>query len=441
MRRAGTILCTLLAVALCGALLWIDHCPEPRPLLGDEGIYWDLAARMRAGEEVSVPLLWPPLYPRFLAAVLSATGGSRLGFQLVQLALLAGVALVVRDLGRRLVPGTAVGDTAAWMLLLYPPLVATALAPRPEVLHLALFAGALWILAARRERLPWVALFGALLGLSLLAKSLLLPFLPVLFLPLAREGAPRARALRVATAAAALLVCVAPTLAANHRRTGSLALEGSAWFNLWVGLEDTSRRNLRQPFVARAYRLFEASGDTHAERNAAVRRAIGERVGERGLPRVAWDQLSRQYFRLFDKDSYLTDQLPGGIVAARGGGYRGPPAVLAAGLRLGSFAFYAAVLVLASLGAALTHPRRQGWAALALAFLAYNLALFFFVHVKTRFRVPLLPFLFFFAAYAVAWWRARGRGAAEPPARGALPAAALAAALLLFLAFGGAYLD
>ena len=90
----------------------------------------------------------------------------------------------------------------------------------------------------------------------------------------------------------------------NAERSGSFTIAGSSWFNLWVGLNDSSRRNLRQPVVGREFRIFEASAATFEERNQILREKIVRRVEERGAWTIALGQLSRQYFRLFDADSY-----------------------------------------------------------------------------------------------------------------------------------------
>jgi hypothetical protein len=109
-----------------------------------------------------------------------------------------------------------------------------------------------------------------------------------------------------------------------------------------------------------------------------------------------------------DKDSFFTDQLPGGRW--------GPPAShdwRTALLRGWAYGAYGLVLGLASLGLFQLRGRR-GWAiaALPLAFLAFNLTLFLGLHVTTRYRVAFLPCLAFFAAVAVdrglGWLRGTG---------------------------------
>ena len=152
-------------------LLWIYWHPQPKSLLGDEARYRRWADDLVAGRVPEPDLLWPPLYPRFLALVLRSPDASILRVQVVQTALLVLVALLLLDLARRLTGRPAAAEAAAWLVLAYPPLVAFAHYLWPEVLHLALFLSALWILVARRESLRWMPLAGLLLTVSLLVLS------------------------------------------------------------------------------------------------------------------------------------------------------------------------------------------------------------------------------------------------------------------------------
>jgi 4-amino-4-deoxy-L-arabinose transferase-like glycosyltransferase len=419
-------------------LLWLYYQPSAKVLAGDEDAYLQAATRLLDGQPSGLDLLWPPLYPAFLALLLALGGGSLLVVQAVQTLMLVAVALLLRDLWIRFEGRGPAADVLALALLAYPPLAAFAHYLWPEVLHLTLFVAALWILASRRRQAPWLAALGLVLGLALLTKSLLGPFLPVLLLPLFLEDGWRARIRRAALVVAVLAATIAPALIANHARHGVWVIADSSRFNLWVGLNDRGRRNLDAPFVIREYALYQKSAEDHRERNRLLDAKIRALVRERGWPRVLGDQLSRQYFRLFDKDSFLTDQLPGGAFTERRRGYLGASRPLAAAVRWTSYGIYALILVGAAFGLALTSPRSRPWAWTVLAFLAYNLAIFLLLHVKTRYRVQFLPFLVVYACRAldVLWTKTR---AAVPWTRAA--AGALGAVLLLFLAFGGSVLD
>jgi 4-amino-4-deoxy-L-arabinose transferase-like glycosyltransferase len=368
----------------------------------------------------------------------------------VRPALLAAAALLLRGIGHALLPGTEVGrgihaaDVAAALLLLDPQVAAFGDYLWPELLHLALFLFAWWVLAKRSERWPWLVAAGVALGLALLTKSLLLAFVPVLLAPLlfTAEPWPR-RLLRPAAVLAAMALTLLPVLLHNRARYGVFGIADSSAFNAWVGLNDRSRRNFVGEIVGDEMGVYLNSAPKPAARAAIARGKIATLVEERGVLPLLYAQLSRQYFRLFDRDSFLADQLPGGAIANHGDieggdgfGYSAPPSFLAATLRGWGWAIYGAVLVAAALGVATVpagNAESRRWLAVALLFVAYNLALFLVLHVKTRYRVQLMPVLDLFAGATVAWLIARRprRSAAAWVAGGAL------AALLLFLAFGG----
>lgn len=416
----------------------MDAWPAPRALWGDEIMYADLARRLAAGQPARIDFLWPPAYPRFLAGLLVLGGGSLLLARSVQVALLALSALLLRDLGRRLTGSRLAADVGAALLVLDPQVAGFAHFLWPEVLHLFLFLAALWILVARADRPGWLALLGLVLGLAVLTKSLLGPFLPVLLLPLLVTAGLRGLA-RAALVVAVVAVTVTPTVIANARAGGPFIADSSR-FNLWVGLNDRARKDLVDEVVGREYQRYLRSGQTFAERTHALDGKIRDLVRERGLARVLGGQLARQYFRLFDKDSFVTDQLPDGAIGRQGYGYRGTPRALSALLRGWSFLVYAALLAAAALGLAVDPPRARAWRWALLAFVAYNLAAFLFLHVKSRYRVAFLPVLDLHAG-AFAAWCAGERAPFRSPSSAAWAASAAAAAVVLFLAFGGPLLD
>jgi 4-amino-4-deoxy-L-arabinose transferase-like glycosyltransferase len=431
----------LAAALLQVALLWIEWRPAPRPLWGDEATYWQAAEQLRAGGAADLHLIWPPLYPRFLAALMPLSGGTRLAAQLAQVALLVMAALLLRGLGRALLPGAELGrgihaaDVAAALLLLDPQVAVFGAYLWPEALHLALFLFAWWVLVKRADRWAWLAAAGVALGLALLAKSLLLAFVPVLLAPLVADGPWRRRLLRPVVVAAAMALTLLPVLLHNRAHYGVATIADSSAFNAWVGLNDRSRRNFVGEIVGDEMGIYLQSAPDPAARAAIARAKIRRLVDERGVVALLRAQLGRQYFRLFDRDSFLVDQLPGGPIAARvdGFGYQSPPAWLAAALRGWGWALYGAVLVGAALGLATVPVENRRWLAVAVLFVAYNLALFLVLHVKTRYRVQLMPVLDLAAAATAAWTFSR-----QPRRRPvAWAAGAALAALALFLAFGG----
>jgi hypothetical protein len=59
-----------IALLVHGTLLVAGSFPFPRHLWGDEITYAEAARRISAGLPPNLELLWPPLYPRFLALAL-----------------------------------------------------------------------------------------------------------------------------------------------------------------------------------------------------------------------------------------------------------------------------------------------------------------------------------------------------------------------------------
>ncbi len=401
-RRAGAWAVAMTALAVHASLWSISRGPLPESLWGDEIYYWQGATALAAGEAWHSDPLWPPLYPRLLAGILAA-GGSVTAVKVVQTLMLLAVAWLLRDLTRHLTGSRLAGDVAGALTLLYPPLVAFAHFLWPEVTYLLFSTGALWILVRRPRHPMWLLGAGALLGLALLTKSLLGPFLPLLLLPLALEGKVATRVLRVSLVVAALCAVVAPTAISNHRRGTGVVISSSLAFNLWVGLNDRSRKNFVDLAVNKEWRAFKASADNHPERNAIAWSKTRALLEEQGILGILRRQLGRQYFRLFDRDSFLTDMLPGGAIAAHGWGYRDPPPVIAGGLRLSSYLLYAGILLGAVAGVVVWPPRSRRWLAVGLLFVGYNLALFLLLHVKSRYRVPMLPFAFLYSGCAAAW--------------------------------------
>ncbi len=433
------------ALAVHGSLWSIGSIPESRPLWGDEKMYWRGAGRLAAGEDWHPLPLWPPLYPHLLAAVVAA-GGSTAAARALQTLILLAIALIWRDLTRHLTGSRLAGDVAGGLTLVYPPLAAFAHFLWPEVLYLLFFSGALWLLVRRSEHRRWLVAAGMLLGLCLLTKSLLGPFLPLLLLPLLSpvEGQGRDRAVKIMLVVTAMGAVIAPTAISNHQRATGVMIANSAAFNAWVGLNDRSRKTFVDPVVFPAFRDYYASADTFPERNTLMWGRIRAFVEERGVAAVLRGQLGRQYFRLFDRGSCLTDMLPAGAITARGGGYREPPPALAGGLRLISYVLYAGILAGAVAGMVVCPPRGRRWLAISLLFIGYNLALFLVLHAKSRFRIPFLPFLFLYSGCAVAWVAHRlGLNPEEAELwapeidRRSWWAAGAAVAVLLFLAFGG----
>ncbi|MEL7058790.1 MAG: hypothetical protein AAGN46_02065 [Acidobacteriota bacterium] len=437
-----------------GGLWALGRWPARRTLAGDEQRYVHEARELAAGREVTVDLLWPPGYAEFLAGI--ARWADRWGVTTaIQIVLLIAGAACFAAFARHLGAGRIARRVVFLGLCCFPPLAAFAHYRWPEVLHLALFGAALWAFSTPQAALAVRAVGGAALGAALLTKSLLTPVAPLLLaaLALGERGARRWLAPLAATLAMGLVV--APTLVENHRATGRWVIADSSTFNLWLGLTDTSRRNLRDGRAWEEFKAYRDSAPSAVERDRLLRARIREEVARRGALDVLAAQIGRQGFRFFDKDSYLTDQLPGGALGGLGEGYPATPQPVALGVRAVSYLAYAALLGLAALGLVGTRTswrRRENdildedrgarqpinpWPWLALALVAFQIGLFLFLHVKTRYRVQLMPFLWIYAGLAAERWIEQGR----PASNGRLVIGLVVGGGLLALAFGASLVD
>jgi hypothetical protein len=381
---------------------------------------------------------WPPLYAWFLAPLIWAAGGSLWLVQLVQTALLVLCAWLLRDLIAMALEERWAADLGALFFLSYPPLVAYAHYLWPEILHLVLMLGAVWLLL-RFGPLPAAAIGGGgLLALALQSKVLLLPLLPLLGLALWRSWPRGRRFTALVLLGATLALGVLPTLIAQRRDFGRWMLADSGSFNLWVGLNEASRDEFVDSVVVEEYQRYQRSARSSGARSRIAQEKIDDLVKERGWTRILRRQLGRQYHRLFDRESFLTRQLVGGEVWLRGDGYRAGDSKAGYALRWASFGSWAVLLAAAAWGMALFPYRLRAAGRWVLGFLLVQCALFLVLHVKTRYRIQMLPALVFFAVYAAAWWRLRLVADDAPrlaPARAA--AGLVLAGALIYLAFGG----
>jgi hypothetical protein len=246
------------------------------------------------------------------------------------------------------------------------------------------------------------------------------------------DGAPPRRGLAVALLVVGIALPVTPVAVANAR-AGRPLVASSAVFNIWLGLNDPPLSRRAAEIGATEVVDFRASGETPAARNAAYRQRIGEKIAAEGIVAIARAQLAKQYQRLFDRDSFFVEQLPGGDRSA----YRFEAPWLRAVLRIYADFTHALVLVAAAFGVALLRSRRVDWPQLFAAFLLYNLALFSVFHVTPRLLVQMIPFMALLGGAPVAAYAGEDAagGAFVAAGRGRLLLGTALAALLLTLAF------
>lgn len=392
----------ILAVAVTANLgLWhLYHADRTKRLMGDEGSYWaEAVSRAHATPTEHIPL-WPPLYAQWMAGILHTFDDSRdavLGFQ-VGLWLCASILffhLVLHLSKSRIAAAVALSAFA-----LSPDILAFSHYLWPETLHLFLMLATMWMLFVPPPTLRSSAFGGICLGLALLCKLLLHPFVPLILWSRAvtTPGGWRARAIHTGLVLWVALLVMTPTLVCHERLYGRLFVADSSAFNIWLAMDDTSYRDYEGDRGGKALKTFQASGHSFIQRNQVTWQRIQSRLKEKGWRGYLIERLQFQYFRLLHAETFFTTQLPCGKRAS----YNFQNPTLCWWLKLWSHGVYGSILVLASFGATALSFRSFRWPQFSGLFLMGNLAMFLFLHVKTRYMIQLWPFLAFFSGMAVA---------------------------------------
>jgi len=441
--KAAHVVAAALFLAGQGLLWFAYYGNGAKRLIGDEAAYHQFALDILGGGSWMPSTIWPPLQPLFLAAIYSIAGVHVVAVQLVQTLLFIGCAVLLRAIWRRVAGSVRAANAAAAMFVLNPANAAYADWLWPEVSHLFLVLLVFWLLLERPGSRIAAAVAGLCTGLALLAKSLLAAFWPVFLIAFFRSGRPRFRALPAALFLAGIFLATAPALWHGWREFGRPMIADSSIYNLWVGLTDRWRADYVEDMGGATLAEFLASGATPEQRNAVYLRKVDDLIAERGIARVAADQIGRQYFRLFNAKTPLISQLPGPACAGHLSVYPASPAVSRT-LTIANDIFHALMLAGCAFGIACWR-RRPGFAFwLIAAYLTYQLALMAMLHVKARFLFPMIPFLCAFAGTFYAGLRARVAGSNVEGLAFTAPRLALGAvfaALLLVLAFAGPALD
>jgi 4-amino-4-deoxy-L-arabinose transferase-like glycosyltransferase len=448
------LIVTLLVALALRLLLW-GSIPRTG-LISDEGEYFAAASWLVQGRGFAWyhDYLWTraPLYPLFLAAHLRLFGAIFTPIYISQTFLsLVNVVLVYR-LAQRLLPLRVAGSPVAGAARFAPTLAALAMGLSfpfavytqvllSETLYLTLLLGGFRALlswhAARdtaspernkpdtfasvlRGMLRWsLILAGALFGLATLTRSLTLFFLPLVAAWIALGGAPRSRSRRwlpgqqgVASALVFLACAVAPILPwtiYNSRLYGGLVVvDTSGAYNLLVGAR-TAYDGARKDGPPRDFMLGllgqrPASADistcapypgqlpTQAARQTAITREGLCLIRAKPLAFVkkTLGELIDVFQINYSGDERFTDHFTTGRLSRW----------YAIGLFVLDDTLYVLTLPLALIGWALVRGRNRGAGIVGLWWL-YMIAVAPLLFAINRFRLPLLPFAFIFAAYAL----------------------------------------
>jgi 4-amino-4-deoxy-L-arabinose transferase-like glycosyltransferase len=433
----------ILVALLLGALalrIALAVAIAPTPLAGDERDYYHRAERAVAGEPVGTLSARPPLTEWLYAACFRVFGISRGAARGANVALGFLALLPLYALARRF-GGPRAGLWAVGLAGLYPELVAYSHFLWAETLYVFLATSGLAALLWHRDgpALPKVALAGALLGASALAREVGAVFPPLAALWLVHGARPRTAA--GLAAAATLLVSAAlvvlPWTLRVSREGGHFALlSHTTYLNLYLGnVEPSAPREDREARKRVLRRDYKALGETRAARERAAREIALARIAER-LPWWPLEKLASELPHLFAPSSktvtrllFEREDLPRHpewayrfrIAAWNERGFRRAAAA-------GVVAAFVLVALLGSAGLALApRPAPSG---LLLLFIAAQLLPPVVSFATTRFRLASMVIL----TVAAGGLLAQGRGAwsgASPGRRAAAIAAAAATALLI----------
>lgn len=403
-----------------------------RDYISDEAEYWGAATWLAQGRGFAFFDGWiwtrPPVYLLFLAGHIRLFGPTALWAPRLTQALLSVVLVyLVMRLGRRLAPVGAerrVALLAGWAMALSYSFATFGYLLLSETVFLTLFIAALLALlrwaglaASSRRRWLWLALAGVLLGLCALTKALVLTWLPLAALWLAWKASgirrqvsgissfvPLFTRLILPVVLLTLTVCavVLPWSAYATLRWGGgdglILVDTTGGYNFALGaqigrfgqrdeneLHDTLcggvQCSIQQNSHAARQQQGYALGWTWISENPA---GFARKTGRELL-----DMIQLQY---------------GGAERLRGGYSFGEvPLPHLLGL-LADDTLYVVTVLPAIVG--LWRRQARPGKGLVVSWLLYNIVVGALVFAINRFRQPLLPFVFIYAACALVQWRA-----------------------------------
>jgi hypothetical protein len=276
--------------------------------------------------------------------------------------------------------------------------------------------------------------------LALSFKSLLTGYWPVLLLCFVTRWRPAQVNWRPAALfVVALALTATPAVLAGHRNTGHWAIANSSVINLLLGLGVPQRNDYISLGKWHPWEDYMRNGKTPDERNAWAWRQVDEKLQSEGMATVLWQQLGKQYFRLFESKTLLLTQLPGPACAGYLGAYRETPRWAALVVRWSSHLFHALILAGFAFGLCMQRNWRRVALWLLLALVGYQLALYLGLLAISRYLLPITAIFCGFAGDALALAYTTNPNTSASRTR--LLAGALLASLLLTLAFAGPWID
>jgi 4-amino-4-deoxy-L-arabinose transferase-like glycosyltransferase len=280
-------------------------------------------------------------------------------------------------------------------MILYPSWLAYSHYLWPEVIHVTLFVSVLWINNYKGYSYKWLLFSGLLLGIAIQFKSLLILFIPFLYLSTFIKNGIKQSMGKVILSIVLAAVTMIPASMKAHEMTGGWMVSNSAMFNLWFGLNDDKRQNFSHDIGGNIYRAYIKSGKTFEQRNKVFKDKSLKKIHDDGYINTLKKQLSKQYFRLFDYQSFFSQHFQGTKQDNYINRYsHNHNELLAKLILVYNTVFYFLIMsaMLLGLMVSLKHSVLAKQMAL---FLLYVLGLFVLLHTKPRFRIPLIPVMAF----------------------------------------------
>lgn len=345
--------------------------------MGDEQYYTDLGHRLARGEAAMHDPFWPPLYGEFLGYC-GETGHLNATVIAAQIGLWAVTGLLLFLMAKRLGADATTTMIATGLYFTSTELVAFSHFFWPETLHLFLFTAAIWLLLSDQSKLRFFA--WTLLGLCLLTKSLLLVSIVVLILYRFVQR-PSYAALTIP-----ILGIVIAFLAVLGFRGQVISYLGkSAAFNVLVGLHENHFHDHREDIAGKFYQSYGTDYDTRQKR-------ILDELKHSWRPIPAIKGVPRHLARVFDRHSFLINQLPEGDYARYAGPRKWYHQVIQTWTQLHLLVALCAVVV-----GIWMWPQKDSIPFLA-ALIVPCVFIFSLIHTKSRFLVQFLPLIYLCAA-------------------------------------------
>ncbi|MBI4675602.1 MAG: glycosyltransferase family 39 protein [Chloroflexi bacterium] len=403
------------------------------PVARDQMTYFTLAHAMQRDLLHYSEIFRPPLYPAFLAFVFHFAGDTRFAVGIAQALLdTCNIALVLA-LARVLFNQARISLLTAFLYAIYPEAIEMTRLLFSEILYLFLSGLGIWILLSRRGAKTYRQIFfvGICFGLAALTREIMAYF-AILIVPLWLGLAlPRRRHawVQILCLLGGLAVILAPWVLRNWQIEERFVLVStSGEYNLIKDNLSLLKRVNDNSKLAQA----ESGGIQLPRRDREINKLLVQQPPDRraayaaqvALRIVALDPLAWLITKASSVGSFWSanTRLTPFTRESK------LPQIVNTTLRPLAGAYIIALSFFAALG--LFFARENSSKLLILLYIAYSAGVFLITHFQIRYRIPLVPFLMPYAAFAALSWK----DWRKPSRR--LGAALAVAFLFLWLAIG-----